>query len=622
MTSNEIFKAVKSLTARGETPAALALLRAAIRRGALDEDGLGKAGRLISKAIGDNTAGVGTPLRVRLLGQCTTTWLVDAVTATAWGEGIAAAVGEADYDNVLQDLMASAGGRATPEVVVLIPWATRLLEGDGPTGARVDEVVSYWRESWVQAAGKFGAKIIQVGYDWVVPGPLGYCVAGQPGGPIDLVRRANAVLRSELPRDAYFVDLEAVSGTLGRDRFYDQRQYFWTKQPFSGPGVRLLAQHLLAGLRAVTTGPKKVLVLDLDNTLWGGVVGETGAHGISLGDDAAGEAFRAFQKHLKGLASRGVLLAVASKNNPADGREPFDVNADMILKADDVAAWEIGWEPKGQAMARIAATLNLGIDSLVFFDDNPAEREQVRQAQPEVGVADVPDDPAGFVSALQAGLWFEATGLTDEDRARTEQYVTERKRQDMQQSYASIDDYLRSLEMVAEVRPIDEDDLARVVQLLAKTNQFNLTTRRHSREAVLDLIGRPRAVHMTMRLRDRFGDHGLIAVLIAVPDEDEPNALRIDTWLMSCRVIARTVEQALFAVVLDRAASLGYDRILGAFLPTKKNKLVARLFDDLGFARSGPAAGDGEPVFYDLEVDGAGLPAYFVAVADDQPVSR
>ena len=274
-----------------------------------------------------------------------------------------------------------------------------------------------------------------------------------------------------------------VSGEFGRASFYDQRRYYWTKQPFSEAGTLHLTGHLWAGVRALTTGPKKVLVLDLDNTLWGGVVGETGPLGIGLGDSPEGEAYLAFQKHVKDLTRRGIVLAVASKNNPADAREPFETNLDMALKLDDIAAFEACWEPKGATIQRIARTLNLGLDSFVFFDDNPAEREQVRQALPEVEVVDVPEDPAEYVRVLQAGLWFETVGLIDADwRPASEQYAVERKRRELQETSGSLDDYLRSLEMVAEVKAIDEADLQRVVQLPGKTNQFNLTTRRHTRQ--------------------------------------------------------------------------------------------------------------------------------------------
>jgi FkbH-like protein len=423
----------------------------------------------------------------------------------------------------------------------------------------------------------------------------------------------NRALRRERPKGAYFFDLEQICGTIGRASFCDMRRYFWTKQPFSESGSVQLAHQLHAGVRALTTGPKKVLVVDLDNTLWGAVVGETGPLGIGLGEGPDGEAFRAFQKHVKALADRGVVLAIASKNNLKDALEPFETNPEMLLKLEDFAACEINWEPKGTTLARLAKTLNLGLDSFVFFDDNPAEREQVRQALPEVEVVEVPEDPAEYVRALQAGCWFETTGLTVEDSIRTRQYVVERQRRELEQSSGSLEDYLRSLEMIGEVAPIDEPELQRVVQLLAKTNQFNLTTRRHSREEVLALLGTPGSIGMTIRVRDRFGDHGLIGVVIGVPEpgRDVPT-LRIDTWLMSCRVIGRTVEQFTVRVLLDRASRCGYRRIMGEYLPTAKNALVRELYTSLGFQPLGEVSG-GE-LLYQFDLAGAEAPATLVAL--------
>lgn len=250
----------------------------------------------------------------------------------------------------------------------------------------------------------------------------------------------------------------------------------------------------------------------------------------------------------------------------------------------------------------------------MFFDDNPAEREQVRQALPEVAVALVPADPADYTRALQAGLWFETTSLTQADRERAEQYAVDRKRRELRQSAGTMEDYLRSLEMRADVREIDESDLMRVVQLLGKTNQFNLTTRRHTRDQVLRLLSLEGAIGMTLRVEDRFGDHGLIGVMIAVPAKDEPRVIRIDTSLMSCRVIGRTVEQFFIGELLERARRLGYAEILGEYIPTKKNALVSGLYDSLGFERV--RVDDDGSVHYRLKVDGANQPTNYLSPKD------
>jgi FkbH-like protein len=617
-TPHDLFRAVKDLDKRGESGAALDLLRDHLRRGNLDPTGIEKAGRFLGKALADGRSDV-KPLRVLLLGQVTTSWLVPALTAVAWGHNAALSVTEGGYDTVLQDLanFPTGEGIQAPDVVVLLPWNRRLLGGQGAPEARVEDELGFWSRAWEAVGARLGSRLLQVGYDWVTPGPLGHHLSGRPDGPIGLVGAMNGALRRALPADAFFLDLGQVSGTIGRNSFYDLRRYHWTKQVFSEGGACQLAEHLWAGIRALTTGPKKVLVLDLDNTLWGGVVGEAGPLGIALGEGADGEAFRAFQDHVKGLADRGVVLAIASKNNPRDVEEVFEKNAEMALKLDDFGAIEIGWDPKGTTLARLARTLNLGIDSLVFFDDNPAEREQVRQALPEVEVVEVPEEPAEYVRALQAGLYFETTGLNEADRERAAQYAVERKRQALEKSAGSMEEYLRSLEMRAEVRTIDEDDLPRVVQLLAKTNQFNLTTRRHTRQALLGLLDDPRSIGLTLRLADRFGDHGLVAVLVAAPVDSGGSTLRIDTWLMSCRVIGRTAEQFLFGLVLARARLLGYRRLLGEYIPTRKNVPVAELYDQLGFRRLDEPGEDGA-IRYGLDLDGAASPESFVVLARDE----
>jgi FkbH-like protein len=440
-------------------------------------------------------------------------------------------------------------------------------------------------------------------------------LGGRTDGDLALIRLVNQELRDSLPSGAAFVDLECASGEMGREGFYDARRYVWTKQPFSEEGTVRLCQHIFAGLRALMTGPKKVLVLDLDNTLWGGVVGETGALGIRVGDGADGEAYSAFQTHVKRLSDRGIVLAACSKNNDADAREPFQTNPNMVLSIDDFAQFEASWDPKAAAILRIAKSLQLGLDSFVFFDDNPAEREHIRQALPDVTVVDVPEDPAEYVRALDAGLWFEAVDLTDEDRVRAEQYRVERRRRDTEVQFESIDGYLRSLDMIADLRSIDEPDMDRVVQLIGKTNQFNLTTRRHGAERVRQLLAAPGSVGLSLRVADRFGDYGLVSVLIAAPDpEAHPGSLVIDTWLMSCRVISRTVEEFLFHALIEAARAGGVESLVGVYVRSAKNALVKDLYDRLGFTKL-DTANNGE-ITYRLQVAHATSIKSFVLAKD------
>jgi FkbH-like protein len=595
----------------------MGLLSEALRRQQLDAEGVEKAGGILNRLL----AGEARPhptTDALVLGQCTTTWLANAVTAVAWGQGAVVRCAEGAYDNVVQEILRLQELENAPAVVVLVPWSQRLLLPDGQRSAqeRVADECIFWRRACSLIHERVAARIVQVGYDWVTSGALGHYQSGREESAIGLVRRVNEELRQSLPASACFADLEQIAGVMGRERFYDPRRYYWTKQPFSEAGVQRLAEHIWAGMRALLTGPKKVLVLDLDNTLWGGVVGETGPLGVDLGEGPAGEAYRAFQNYVKALGQRGVVLTVCSKNNPADARGPFEQNPEMALSLDDFAHFEVSWEPKAAGLRRIAETLQLGLDSFVFFDDNPAEREHIRQALPEVEVVEVPTDPAEYIRALGAGLWFEAALLTQEDQQRVEQYRAQRDRRAAEHSFASMEDYLRSLDMVADIRPIDEADLDRVVQLIGKTNQFNLTTRRHSVEKVRAMLTRQGTIGRTMRLTDRFGDHGLISVLLAVEIPGAgPKSLEIDTWLMSCRVIGRTAEEYFVRSLLREASAQDVQRLVGRYIPTSKNELVKDLYDRLGFRRC-PGTENGV-VVYDLDLSTAAVPRTLIRGKDE-----
>jgi len=587
-----LLKRVAELGKQDRSTEALSLVASALRRDELDAERCERAGRLIPKLRAQSRTG-DTAVRLALLSQCTTSWIAASLIAAAWGRGGSLEVREGEYDNVIQALMSL---DYQPHVIILLPWNQRLLHGaDRPADQRVAEELDFWKQAWDLVAARTGAPILQAGYDWVGPGALGYRLSAAHG-EVALIRRMNEGLRQALPSGAFFLDLEQVSGMMGRDRFYDPRRYFWSKQPFSEAGACCLARQLWAGVRALTTGPKKVLVVDLDNTLWGGIAGETEPLALVLGEGPDGEAYRAFQQHLKSLARRGIILAVCSKNNREDALAPFQRNPQMVLALDDFACVDTSWGPKSEGLRRIAATLNVGLDSFVFFDDNPAERELIRQALPEVEVVETPEDPAEYIRALEGGLWFEAVQLSGEDTQRSALYQRESSRREAQGAFASMDDYLTSLEMRGSVQTISDTNLQRVVQLIGKTNQFNLTTRRHSHEDLQRMLSRRDALGLVLTLEDKFGGHGLISVLLAVPVAEQPEkTLRIDTWLMSCRVIGRTAEHFLLNELVERARMRNYQALQGEFIPTRKNAMVSDLYEGLGFERV--AATEGSVIY-------------------------
>jgi FkbH-like protein len=326
----------------------------------------------------------------------------------------------------------------------------------------------------------------------------------------------------------------------------------------------------------------------LDNTLWGGVIGDDGLDGIRLGDDWPGNPYKAFQRAVLGLRDRGIVLAVASKNDEAVAAEVFRRHPEMLIKWNDLAAVRINWKPKSVNLRSIADELNIGVDSLVLFDDNPVERAEVRAGIPTVGVVEVPADPVHYRRALMESGYFDQVGLSAEDFDRADMYRTDRARRDLEHTAQSVEEFLRNLEMEAVVAPATDATLGRIAQLIGKTNQFNLTTRRHKPADLSRMMETDQFFVAGLRLRDRFGDQGLIAVAIL---ERKGDSGWLDTFLMSCRVMNRGVERAMLAYLAEQARVMGCNRLIGEYRPTDRNRMVEGLLPEVGFIRDGENGG-------------------------------
>jgi FkbH-like protein len=370
----------------------------------------------------------------------------------------------------------------------------------------------------------------------------------------------------------WIFDFAQTISQCGASRWRDARLALLARVPFSAEAMVTLSGALTRTLRALKMPPRKCLVLDLDNTLWGGVLGEVGIAGIKIGDSFPGNAYTAFQKAALALRNRGILLAIASKNNEADALEALTNHPDVLLRPGVFAAMEIHWEDKVTSLRRIAKKLNIGTDALVFFDDNAAERAWVRAQMPEVGVIEVPASPVHYAAALESSEWFDAPLVTTADLQRAEMYQQQEQRRALQQTSGSMEDFLTSLEMQTQIGHVGADTLDRVVQLIAKTNQFNLTTRRHT-AAQLTSMTDAGAVALWLRVSDRFGDNGLTGVIIAQP-ETEAGHWRIDTLLLSCRIIGRNIETGLLGVLARAVAERGGHTLIGEYIATAKNELV------------------------------------------------
>ena len=358
-----------------------------------------------------------------------------------------------------------------------------------------------------------------------------------------------------------------------------------------------LAHNLAAIVKSVYGKSKKCLVLDLDNTLWGGVIGDDGVQNLILGKDhPVGEAFLDFQRYVKGLQRRGVILAVCSKNDAENAKEGFS-HPDSVLKLEDFSAFKANWDPKPENIRAIAAELNIGLDSIVFVDDNPAERDFVAEQLPEVAVPNVGEDVSGFAEVLEHEKYFEVDKVVADDLNRSAYYSTNAERSAGQGRFSSYGEFLASLEMTAEIGPFLPVYLERITQLINKTNQFNLTTRRYTTAEVVAIAQDPGFITLYGRLADKFGDNGLVSVVLGrVVDE----TVQIDLWLMSCRVLKREMEFAMFDALVERCQGRGVRKIVGVYIPSKKNNMVAAHYASLGFTSMGGASDGRELWSYDV----------------------
>jgi FkbH-like protein len=383
--------------------------------------------------------------------------------------------------------------------------------------------------------------------------------------------------------DCVFFGVDHLAARHGRANWRDNRMFLASRLPVSAAFFSAYSCGLIRSLSALYRAPRKVLCTDLDNTLWGGVLGEEGPEGIATGSGFPGNCYLEYQRYLKQLSSRGILLAIVSKNNEADVREAFQTRAaDLALTLDNFVATKISWNEKSQSIRELSEELSLGLDSFVFVDDNPVECEAIRQHLPEVAVIAAPvEEPWKLVDNLSAQPFFDAAVVTDDDVNRLNEYKAQAQRAELADSAGSRDEFLASLGIVCTFLSALDAPLARSVQLLAKTNQFNLTTRRHSAAEVEEFASTPGGQAIAIRVRDRFGDAGVVGLALA---RNQGDSCFIDSLLLSCRVIGRGIETALLAHLGANAIRTGAKKLIGEFIPTKKNAPCADFYTDHGFA--------------------------------------
>lgn len=442
--------------------------------------------------------------------------------------------------------------------------------------------------------GRAPADLVIHGLELPLRAPSGL-LGDQVDSPIARINTRLRQIASERP-GVWFLDYDALVARHGRIAWHDERRWLTMRMPLAPNSVGALADEWLRFLHPLTGRVCKALVCDLDNTLWGGVIGEDGIDGIGLGVEYPGAAYMRLQRVILDLHQRGIIIAICSKNNLADAQEVLEKHPDMLLRPKHFAALRINWNDKAQNLREIAAELNIGTDALAFIDDNPAECEFVRSQLPEVTVIEMSGDPMGFADRISECPSFERLTLSAEDRERGKMYAEQRERLELQHATASLDDFLHSLEMKAAFSVVTPATLVRAAQLTRKTNQFNLTTRRYSDHEMEALAADPAWIVYTVQVTDRFGDNGIVGVMIA---HDSGSTWEIDTFLMSCRTIGRTVETAMLSMLAERAAASGARKLNGWFRPTRKNAPAADFYAKHGFECTG-RKGDDES--YELEL--------------------
>ncbi len=538
----------------------------------------------LAKRLNKNPAplsDMGRPLKVAVLSSFLTDYLVEILPLMFARRGFMAEISPGPYGVLAAALLDETNEIHTRkfDLLLLLP-SYRDLAHLPPVGCTKDEAevcvqkeADFWQSLWKQLPGP----CVQMSFGPPPVRPLGELDGLTAGGATLHARRTNLELAARAPASLAFIDSEALAYRLGKERWHDPRLYHMCKQPFSFEALPHIADCLAAAGSGIFGRGRKVLVLDLDNTLWGGVIGDDGMQGIEIGPETEeGEAFSAFQTYIGELRRRGVILAVCSKNDDTIARQPFREHPAMILAESDFSAFVANFEDKASNLRRIAEELNVGMDSLVLVDDSPVEREWVRARLPEVMVIDLPDDPAGFACALDDARAFPLTRLTSEDLERADSYTARTRTKREMAATEDMDSFLAGLDPVVRVEPVGPGTVERIAQLISKTNQFKINPRTFTAE---EIIARSDDV-IALRLTDRLQDYGIVSVAVTKAGE---GTLEIENWIMSCRVFSRRLEYVMRQMLAEAAEAAGAPRLNLSLVETDRNGLLKDILPQMGF---------------------------------------
>jgi FkbH-like protein len=530
------------------------------------------------------------PRRIAILGGSTTVELKSMLELFLLAHGIQPTFYESGYNRYSEDVLFQnpALWDFKPEVVFIhttwhnVTQFPELMESEAEIEQRLRAEAVRFERLWERVHADLGALVIQNNFDLPRLRPLGNLEASEASGRVNFLMRLNAEFASYARNHPWLLinDILYLSAQVGLEAWHGHTYWYNFHMAVTPAASVALAQNVAALIKAVYGKSKKCLVLDLDNTLWGGVVGDDGVQNLVLGrDHAVGEAFQDFQRYVKNLQRRGVILAVCSKNDLENAKAGFS-HPDSILKLEDFSVFKANWDPKTTNIREIAAELNIGLDSIVFVDDNPAERALVSEHLLEVATPDVGSNVARFAEILESDRYFEVHRVVKDDLSRSAYYNTNAKRIEAQSAYLNYGEFLASLGMTAEIAPFAPVYLERITQLINKTNQFNLTTKRYTSAEIESIAQNASFLTLYGRLADRFGDNGLVSVVIGRQVDD---ALQVDLWLMSCRVLNREMELAMFDALVEQCQARRICRIVGEYIRSEKNSMVADHYCKLGF---------------------------------------
>lgn len=526
-------------------------------------------------------------VRIAILGDHATQFIKEALIGYGAISKLNYNVYEADYSQIDQEILDADSElyHFNPEIVIVTNSVYKLEQSfhhsknqDSFANSFLDKV-----EGWMEALkNNTKAKIILSTFPELPDAVFGNFASKVNSSFLYQLRVLNLELMklSAQNGNLFLCDVAALYGVYGQNTAKSAQMYINADMIFSLDFIPVFTKQLNDIILALRGKFNKCLILDLDNTTWGGIVGDDGVENIKIGDLGIGKAFSKLQTWAKALKERGVILCICSKNDEANAKEPFEKHPDMVLRLEDISVFVANWENKASNIRNIQEILNIGFDSMVFLDDNPFERNLVRLELPDVIVPELPEDPAEYLDYLLSLNLFETVSFSENDKDRTKQYQAEAERVSSVAKFANIDEYLASLQMVSDVKEVDSFSLPRVAQLTQRSNQFNLRTQRYTDEDLKSMIESKEYIAISYTLVDKYGDNGLISAVVLKKEKD---FMFVDTWIMSCRVLKRTMEPFVLNTIVEEAKKLGYSKLIGEYLPTAKNGMVKDHYKNFGF---------------------------------------